>query len=168
MQDFTIESLDAKEVLTYRHEFAATPQEIYNAFIDPKLFIKWFGPKDWNVVPNTLTLEPVNGGRKQFVMKHRHNPKFQAPMYMRFIAMKEPELLEYREALPTPQGQPSDTLVALRIELEEGTAITEDGVGKGTILKLTQGPLPQEVHEQTLTSWKDSFVGLTKLLDASK
>lgn len=164
MQDFSIEDVPAKELLTYRHEFAATPQQIYNAFVDPTVFVKWFGPKDWKINPATLTLEPVTGGRKQFVMKHRVNPKYQAPMYLRFVSMKEPNLLEYREALPTPTGQPSDTLVALRLEFEEGTAVTEDGVGEGTIVKLTTGPLPEGVHEQTMQSWKDSFTELAKVL----
>lgn len=167
MQDFVLEDVPENELLTYRHEFAATLQELYQAFVDPKLFIQWFGPKDWKISPATLTLEPVTGGRKQFVMKHRHNPQFQAPMYMRFVAIKEPSLLEYREALPTPTGQPSDTLIALRLEFEAGTAVTEDGVGEGTILTLTTGPLPAAIHEQTAQSWKDSFADLAQLLDAS-
>ncbi|MBM7052192.1 MULTISPECIES: SRPBCC domain-containing protein [unclassified Rothia (in: high G+C Gram-positive bacteria)] len=165
MNDISFENLNPAETLTLRHEFAgASAADLYAAFTDPATFIKWFGPKDWKIVPSTLTLEPVTGGRKQFIMKHSVNPKYQAPMYMRFVAMKEPSLLEYREALPTPTGQPSETLVALRIEFEEGTAITADGVGSGTSVKLTTGPLPAAVHEQTAESWKESFNKLEKLL----
>lgn len=166
MQDFKLEDLTPEETITYRHEFAASPEQLYEAFTDPALFVRWFGPKDWKIIPSTLTLEPVIGGRKQFVMRHREQKQFQAPMYMRFITMREPHLLEYREALPTPQGQPSDTLIGLRLEFEAGTAVTEDGVGEGTILKLTQGPLPQAVHEQTLDSWRGSFEELAALLTA--
>jgi len=93
MNQFELEDLDPAEVLTYRHEFSATPEEIYGAFLDPKLFVQWFGPKEWKVIPSTLTLEPVTGGRQQFVMRHTVNPKYQAPIYMRFIEMKEPSLI---------------------------------------------------------------------------
>lgn len=164
MQDFKLEDLPAGEVISYRHEFAASPQQLYAAFTDPSLFVRWFGPADWKVMPQTLTLEPVLGGRQQFVMQHRVEKKFQAPLYMRFVDMREPSLIEYREALPTPQGQPSETLVGIRLEFEAGTVVTEDGVGEGTILKLTQGPLPAGVHEQTLESWKGSFAKLADLL----
>lgn len=166
MQDFKLEDLKPEETITYRHEFAASPDQLYQAFTNPALFVRWFGPKDWKIIPSTLTLEPVIGGRKQFVMRHREQKQFQAPLYMRFITMQEPHLLEYREALPTPQGQPSDTLIGLRLEFEAGTAVTEDGVGEGTILKLTQGPLPQGVHQQTLDSWRGSFEELAALLAA--
>lgn len=164
MNDFKIEDLKPEETITYRQEFAASPQQVFEAFTNPTLFIKWFGPADWKVIPNTLTLEPVIGGRKQFVMRHKDQPKFQAPMYMRFVTLAEPHTIEYREALPTPSGQPSDTLIALRFEFEAGTAVTEDGVGEGTILKLTQGPLPAAVHEQTLASWQASLSKLAQLL----
>ena len=164
MQEFTIEELPSNEVLTYRHEFAASPAEIYDAFVNPQTFVKWFGPADWAIRPETLTLEPVTGGRKQFVMRHKHNKQFMAPMYMRFVKMKEPSLLEYREALPDPAGQPTESLVALRLEIESGTAITEDSVGEGTIVKLTQGPLPESVHQQTIDGWAQSFEELAKHL----
>ena len=85
-------------------------------------------------------------------------------MYMRFIEMKEPSLIEYREALPTPQGKPSDTLVGLRISIESGTAVTEDGVGEGTIVTLTQGPLPEAAQEHSRESWVGSFESLSALL----
>ena len=162
MNDFKIDDLKPEETITYRHEFAATPQQVFEAFTT--LFIKWFGTTDWKIIPNTLTLEPVIGGRKQFVMRHKDQAKFQAPMYMRFVTLAEPHTIEYREALPTPSGQPSDTLIGLRLEFEAGTAVTEDGVGEGTIVKLTQGPLPAGVHEQTLASWQGSFGKLAKLL----
>lgn len=164
MNQFELEDLDPAEVLTYRHEFSATPEEIYGAFLDPTLFVQWFGPKEWKVIPSTLTLEPVTGGRQQFVMRHTVNPKYQAPMYMRFIEMKEPSLIEYREALHTPQGKPSDTLVGLRISIESGTAVTEDGVGEGTIVTLTQGPLPEAAQEHSRESWVGSFESLSALL----
>lgn len=164
MNDFKIDDLKPEETLTYRHEFAAAPRQVFEAFTNPTLFIKWFGPADWKIIPNTLTLEPVIGGRKQFVMRHKDQAKFQAPMYLRFVTLAEPHTIEYREALPTPSGQPSDTLIGLRLEFEAGTAVTEDGVGEGTILKLTQGPLPAGVHEQTLASWQGSFGKLAELL----
>ena len=90
MNDFKIDDLKPEETITYRHEFAATPQQVFEAFTNPTLFIKWFGPTDWKIIPNTLTLEPVIGGRKQFVMRHKDQAKFQAPMYMRFVTLAEP------------------------------------------------------------------------------
>ncbi|MDO4253513.1 MAG: SRPBCC domain-containing protein [Rothia sp. (in: high G+C Gram-positive bacteria)] len=162
----SLKDMDPATIVSYRHEFALTPQQVYEAFIQPQLLVGWFGPSQWQIIPASLTLEPVTGGRLQFVMRHSLNPKVQAPMYLRFVGMVEPSLLEFQEAIPTAQGQPSANLLALRLELTESAALGSTGADPGTVLSLQQGPLPKQVHKQTINSWRQSFQRLAQLYSA--
>lgn len=131
---------------------------IYRAFMDPRVLPRWFGPRGWSVRPETVELEARPGGARRFVMLLDEDPEQGAPFHGRHAAIVPQRLVEIHESLPGPDGEPTEHLIVLRVELEP-----LDG---GTRLSLRQGPLPQDVHATARAAWESSLDRLRALLDA--
>ena len=131
---------------------------IYQALMDPELLPHWYGPQGWSVHPESLELDPRPGGIRRFAMVMDDDPQMGAPSHGRHAAIVPEEMLEIQEALPGPDGEPTEHLILLRIEL-----VPVDG---GTRIELLQGPLPEEVHATAKGAWDSSIDRLRALLDS--
>lgn len=163
MADFPLDKVSKKELLTLKHDFAASTDELLAAFTVGDLFKQWYAPEGWTVQSENFIFEPKIGGRIQLVMEHESGPNVVAPMYLRFESITD-QLLEFTEAIAGPDGQSSDQEIGWRLQFVPGTVVTEDGVGQGTTLVLEQAPLPAAVHEQATATWHQTFTQLEKML----
>lgn len=163
MADFPLDNVAQHELLTVKHDFAVSPNEVLAAFTSGELFKQWYAPAGWSIQDEHFIFEPKIGGRIQLVMQHESGPQVVAPMYLRFESITD-GLLEFTEAIAGPTGQPTDQQIGWRVRFTPGTVITEDGVGQGTNVVVEQGPLPQSVHEQAGAAWHESFGALEKAL----
>lgn len=134
--------------------------QIYRALMDPDLLQRWYGPQGWSVHPESIELDPRPGGVRRFAMVMDDDPGTGAPSHGRHAAIVPEEMVEIHEALPGPDGQPSEHLILLRVELVP--------VDDGTRIELLQGPLPEEVHATAKAAWDSSLDRLRALLDAQE
>lgn len=156
--DSALEQVPADQTWSLQRVLPHPSSSIYRAFMDPQLLSRWFGPHGWSVRPETVELEARPGGTRRFVMLLDEDPQQGAPFHGRHAAIVPERLVEIHESLPGPDGEPTEHLIVLRLELEplEG----------GTRLSLRQGPLPEDVHPTARAAWESSLDRLRALLDA--
>ncbi|MFE7630543.1 SRPBCC domain-containing protein [Kocuria sp. NPDC057446] len=152
-----VTDLDPAEVLSVSHPLAHPPAAVFAAFTEPDRLAAWFGPPGWSVPRESVLLEVRAGGRQQFRLVQDADPAQVAPVHGTYSRVEPGVLLEGREALPGPDGEPTASHVLTRTEF----VATGDG---GTLLVLTQGPLPPAVHPGAAAAWRGSFSRLEALL----
>ncbi|MEF3119790.1 SRPBCC family protein [Kocuria flava] len=154
-----VTDLDPAEVFSVSHDLPHPPAAVFAAFTDPDRLAAWFGPQGWSVPRESVVLEPRPGGRRDFLMVSDADPRQIVPVRSTCLRLEQDALLEAREVLPGPDGEPSGPHVLQRVEL----LATGDG---GTLLVVSQGPLPAAVHEGAAAGWRSSFARLEALLAA--
>ena len=137
------------ELVITRH-FAAPRHLVYRAFTDPDQLAAWFGPVGFSVPRDSVSIDARVGGHQRFTMVSDSDPSLTSPVNATFTEVVEDELLAGEEALP------DGTTFSLRVELADA-----DG---GTLLTLTQGPLPDDMVEPATAGWESSFTKLDKQL----
>ncbi len=137
-----------------------TVPAIFRALMDPDVLQRWYGPHGWTVHPESIELDARPGGIRRFAMIMDDDPEMGAPFHGRHAAVVPDEMVEIHEALPGPDGEPTEHLILLRIEL-----VPVDG---GTRIELRQGPLPEDVHPTAKGAWESSLDRLRALLDAEE
>lgn len=152
-----VTDLDPAEVFSVSHDLPHPPTAVFAAFTDPDRLAAWFGPEGWSVPRESVLLEVRPGGRQRFRMVNDADPAQVAPVHATYLRVEQDALLEGREALPGPDGEPTHQHVLVRTEF----LATGDG---GTLLVLTQGPLPAVVHAGAAAGWRSSFAKLEALL----
>jgi uncharacterized protein YndB with AHSA1/START domain len=157
MGGMDVTDLDPAEVFSVSHALAQPPAAVFAAFTEPDRLAAWFGPPGWSVSRESVLLEVRPGGRQRFRMVHDADPAQVAPVHGTYLRVEPDALLEGREALPGPDGEPTSSHVLTRTEF----VATEEG---GTLLVLTQGPLPPAVHPGAAAAWRSSFTRLEALL----
>ena len=60
-----VTSEPGKQDITITREFEAPRELVYQAFIDPQLFVQWLGPRGYTM--RLETFEPVSGGRYRYI-----------------------------------------------------------------------------------------------------
>ena len=70
----TITAAPGKQELFITREFNAPPELVYKAHIDPGLFARWLGPKDYEMILETF--EPYSGGRWRYINKDKDGNEF--------------------------------------------------------------------------------------------
>lgn len=156
--DSPLDQVPADQTWRLQRVFPHPSSSIYAALMDPDLLVRWYGPRGWSVVPETVELEAEPGGLRRFAMTLDEDPQVGTPSHGRHGALEQDRLVEIHESLPGPDGQPSEHLIVLRCELHP----LEDG----TRISLRQGPLPEEVHPTAKAAWESSLDRLRELLDA--
>lgn len=159
MGGMDVTDLDPAEVFSVSHALAHPPAAVFAAFTEPDRLAAWFGPPGWSVPRESVLLEVRPGGRQRFRMVHDTDPAQVAPVHGTYLRVERDALLEGREALPGPDGRPTAGHVLTRTEFVP----TREG---GTLLVLTQGPLPAAVHPGAAAAWRGSFARLEALLAA--
>jgi len=157
MVPMDVTDLDPAEVFSVSHDLAHPPAAVFAAFTDPDRLAAWFGPQGWSVPRDSVLLEVRPGGRQHFRMVNDADPAQVSPVHATYVRVEQDALLEGREALPGPHGEPTGVTILLRVEF----LATGDG---GTLLVVTQGPLPESVHGGAAAGWRSSFVKLEALL----
>jgi len=117
----------------------ATPDEVYQAFLDPARLSRWFGPGDFDVLD--VDIDPRPGGRHHTVVAGPNGIRGTFACEIRELIPAERIVLSWSWVLdsPTPQADPQHGSV-LTITLREAAA----GVTELTLLHSHLGGLPDE------------------------
>ncbi len=63
-----------KQEIIITREFKAPRELVFEAFTDPKLYVKWLGPRDLTMTLETF--EPRNGGSWRYIQKDQEGNEF--------------------------------------------------------------------------------------------
>jgi len=136
--------------------FAAPPAQVYRAFTDPDRLAEWFGPLGFHVPRSTVRIDARAGGFWHLVMVSNANPAITSPVDSVFTEVVENvRLVGYEDARGMP-GVRDGTRLVLSIEFMAD--------GDGTLLRIVQGPFPEELSEKGAVGWRQSFAKLDALL----
>lgn len=138
--------------LVLEHEFSVPRPALWAAFIEPEILAEWFGPEGWGVHLDTCIIDPRVGGVQQFVMHSLEDPTQTSPVQAKFTEVREHELLVGEDG---PHEMTLDLVIEMRVELFDAPG--------GTLLKVTQSPLPVEVIETARAGWESSFKKLERV-----
>ena len=73
-----------EELLVFDHEIAAPIEDVFGAYMDPELLVRWYGPAGWHVRPTDVVLEPVVGGMQRLSMINEVDPSVSCILQSRF------------------------------------------------------------------------------------
>jgi len=112
--------------LTIVAELAAPPSRVWHVWVDPRQLERWWGPPTW---PATFVQHDVTvGGTSRYYMTGPEGEK--AHGWWRFLALDEPNSLEFEDGFGDSPEQPSEGMPTIhgRVELAEtpggGTRMT--------------------------------------------
>lgn len=159
-----LDPVPADQTWTLTRELPHSAQQVFAALTDPDALPSWYGPEGWSVDPDSVDLNPVEGGARSFRMTLDQDPTQVAPIHGRHATVVPSRLVEIHEFIPDHLGQPSEHVVVLRCELEPVASVHNDDAPHTTRLTLTQGPLPGEVHEHARAAWISTLGGLAAYL----
>ncbi len=137
--------------------FAATPAEVYQAFVDPAHLAQWFGPLVYHCPVDTIAVDPRPGGQWRMTMVHNDDPSQTSPIDSTFVEVVENQLLVGYEIAENFPGVPDGTKITMSVEL-----VAE---GDGTRLELRQGPFPVDMSHMATIGWGQAFHKLDGLFD---
>jgi uncharacterized protein YndB with AHSA1/START domain len=83
----------------------APPERVYEAFMDPDQFARWYGPDGFSVERSTVELEARVGGRQRFVMVGDADPSMRTSFDGQFIEVTENRMLATTGAWDGIPGQ---------------------------------------------------------------
>src|SRR5689334_20079006 len=113
--------------------FDAPRDVVYQAFVDPDQVAQWFGPIGWSCPRDTISIDPVVGGRQTMTMVSDDDPAQSSPGNGTFVEVVENELLVSEERFDEQQAAIFGTdKMMVRLEFLDR--------GEQTLLRLTQGP----------------------------
>lgn len=150
-----------EQVLTFSHDFEASPQALYEAFTSAEVMPLWFGPEGFTVPAESVEIEVREGGPQKFVMVSEENPDFTSPVNGTFHRLLPGQLIEGYEALDPEQAQAHG--------LEAGAyflnrTVFEQVDEKTTRVTITQAPMDPAMQELSVAGWESSFKKLKRLL----
>lgn len=142
-------TVPADQIVSVSRDIPAPREQVWGAFTDPLRLAGWYGPEGWHVPVHTVSMDLRPGGMLRLAMVQRGQAGAPMPLYSTYVSVVPHELIEHRESLPGPGGEQTDAQVLHRIELLEREV---DG-RPGTRVVISQGPLPEVVHDQVSSGW---------------
>lgn len=136
--------------------FAAPPELVYRAFVDPQQLAQWFGPLQFVVPLSSVDVDPTPGGHWRMTMVDKDDPEAVAPISATFTEIVENQLIVGYELTRGFPGLEDGTKVTMSVEF-----VPENG---GTRLELHQGPLPEAMKEAARVGWQQSLYKLEALM----
>ncbi|MGH3505389.1 MAG: SRPBCC family protein [Nocardioidaceae bacterium] len=136
--------------------FDAPVELVYQAFVDPDQLAQWFGPLQFHVPRDTVSIDAQPGGSWQATMVNNDNPEWTSPISSTLVEVVENQLLVGYELAQGIPGIEDGTKLTLTVEFTPE--------GDGTRLELRQGPFPEQTREMSETGWKQSLHKLDGLL----
>ncbi len=70
----TVNAEPGKQELFITREFDAPRELVYQAHIDPRLYIQWLGPHGYEMILETF--EPVSGGKYRYIHKDKDRNEY--------------------------------------------------------------------------------------------
>jgi uncharacterized protein YndB with AHSA1/START domain len=148
-------AIETELKVTLTQHVNASPQRVFEAWLDPQLLCKWIGPRAWVEWCETAVLEPRVGGRYQLRSHTRPRPGHDpcsgvSGVYRQIDRHTRLSFTWLRD------GEDVETLVTVLFEPD----------GAGTLLTLThEGFASDYVRKQHLAGWAGSLTQLADLLE---
>jgi uncharacterized protein YndB with AHSA1/START domain len=155
MTETTNTNATPDDFMTISRYFAATPAEVYQAFVDPTQLAQWFGPLTFHVPTGSIDVDARSGGHYKMNMVSNDDPSVVSPINSTFEEVIENELLLGYEIVQGFPGMEDGAKLTMRIEFH--------AEGEGTRLELRQGPFPELMSEMSSVGWNQSFAKLDGL-----
>jgi uncharacterized protein YndB with AHSA1/START domain len=154
----------ASRIVEITRLFPAPRERVFQAFVDPELVARWWGPDGFHTPRERLVIEPQADGRHHKVMV-LDSAEIAAGMGVavgaefpdtaRVLEIRAPELL-----VLTSEPQPEIGLVERTITRIE---FHEEGPDRTRVV-LIDGPYAQMMAGHAETGWRQSFEKLSRLL----
>ena len=132
------------------------PDRVFQAFTDPDLFVRWYGPAGFPAARETVEIEARVGGPHRFTMVSEADPSFRTGFEGRFTEVVPNELLVSTGAWGGIPGQAGTWASNLRVELARE--------GDATRVVVLEGPHPPGTADLGRQSWTEMFTKLESLL----
>ena len=129
--------------------FDAPRDIVWRFFTEPELIAKWFGPDEYHVPVDTVSITGDVGGEWNLSMVDNASGNA-FPVRGVITQYEPPEYLEIRLDADTGVGALEDVVLRLRFHDH----------GEKTRVTLHQGPFNDLQREQTEAGWEESFVKL--------
>ena len=142
--------------LTLSKQINASPQRVFQAWLDPQLLCKWIGPRAWVESCEAIALEPRVGGRYELRTQTRPMPGRDdctggVTGVYRAIDRHTRLSFTWRRS-----GEDSDSLVTVLFEPNSS----------GTLLTLThEGFTSEQARDQHAEGWRGSLTQLGDLVE---
>ncbi len=146
---------DTREMAISR-SFDAPPELVYRAFVERSLLGQWFGPLMFPVPIDTISVDARTGGHWRMTMVNKDDPSQKSPIDATLTEVVENQLIAGYEIATGFPGLADGTRLSLSLEF-----VPE---GDGTRLELRQGPFTDDLAQQSMIGWKQSFHKLEALL----
>ncbi len=142
--------------LSMSRYFAAPPEEVYRAFVNPEDLAQWFAPLVFHVPLDSIDVDARSGGHWRMTMVNNDDPTVKSPIDSTFEEVIENKLIAGYEIVNGFPGMEDGTKLTLRLEFH--------AEGDGTRLELRQGRFPELMREMSEVGWGQSFYKLDGLL----
>jgi uncharacterized protein YndB with AHSA1/START domain len=124
-----------------------TPREsLYQAFTDPDLFARWYGPVGFPVPRDTIDLEARVGGPQRFTMVGEADSSMQTSFDGNFTEVEPNRLLASSGTWHGIPGQERGWASNLRVEFEDQ--------GNKTRVVVREGPHPEGTADLGRQAWE--------------
>jgi uncharacterized protein YndB with AHSA1/START domain len=138
-------------VLRLERLIAATPDKVFDAWVEPELLVKWFGPEGYDIPANTLDVRL--GGRWRTTMRSRDGKLHTVSGVYRVI--DRPRRLVFTWGWDQEDGSRGH---------ETEVTVTFEPTPGGTRLKLQQQTFQEKEHrDKHGQGWTSSFDCLARL-----
>ncbi len=142
-------------VLRIEREFKASPEEVYDAWINPQTFVKWWGPE--GMTTPKYNLETIEGGHWSATMENAKGDQHTSSGV--YTVMDPPNHLAFTWAWSGDDGSRG---------YETEVDLTFTKTANGTLMVLTQGSFEgKDGRDNHGAGWSSSFNDLDKVLAES-
>jgi uncharacterized protein YndB with AHSA1/START domain len=145
----------AEQKLAVTRVFDAPRDQVWQAWTDPEVISKWWGPEGFDVPVSTIVVEPTTGGKFSLNM-HSDAHGIDVPMDAHFLEVVQGERLVYTE--PEPCLPEIKTVVGI-VTFTDVDGKTE--VGFDVTMQTSD-----EIRELSESGWAESFDRLAAVLAA--
>lgn len=145
--------MENDNILRIEREFEAPPEVVYNAWVDPKILVKWWGPE--GMTTPVYELNTHEGGRWTTTMENSKGDRVTTSGV--YTVLDPPNRLEFTWAWTRDDGQRGEeTVVEIRLSKSE----------IGTRMILIQGKFGDKANRDSHNfGWNSSFNDLDRVFE---
>ena len=135
--------------------FDATPEQVWEAWVDPAQVAQWWGPEGFATPPDSVVIDLRPGGRYDLLMvDSRTGGEF--PVRQEVIEVSPPNLLVLCHEPMPDHGMLKEITTRIEFHAHEG----------GTRVEVSGGPYPAEMGAFAELGWGQQFDKLRRVLSA--